>query len=144
MQYELKNGIEYALKGQMETASFIEMNEPTSKHLSLTAPIKQMFFRALRENAEKNAGQEAGKADESEITGDILIQLLYTSSEDVGAFFGYAKELLSYSGLCLLDGEVKLNKLLLDNLSADDMEGLAGAYVANFILASVFATASEK
>ena len=37
----------------------------------------------------------------------------------------------------MIDGEVKVTKPILDEMSNDDLEGMLGEYLANFILRSV-------
>jgi len=141
MEYQLKGNLEYARKGDTAKAMFIQCNEFTAKHLSHTAPIKQMCLRAFNDISEGYSDEQIKQAQEStketETTGSDLMQALYMSNEDVSKFFIYMKELLTSENIAFVDGEVKLTKPIFDNLSQEDVEGVCGEYVMTFILASV-------
>ena len=54
---------------------------------------------------------------------------------ELGSVLLTARELFT-SGLAMVEGEVKLTKPIMDEMSQDDLEAMTGEYLANFTLAS--------
>lgn len=134
--YPLTTGIDYAKGGEQVEGVFIKLIPPSSKQLTHCAMLKQSFIRAITEQAKDAAESDKSESD-VEISGQDIIYLLYGSaSVDMGKILLSAIELFK-SGVALIDGEVKLTKPLLDEMSNDDLEGMLGEYLANFILKSV-------
>ena len=129
VQYELKTPIEYAFKGDMQAASFIELSEPTYQDMTNFMLGKQAFVKGVAQAAESSASEASG--DDMDITGDDVIGFLYTSGIDMAKIFVAVQELVKSSGL--VDGEVKVTTPLMNKLSVKDAEGLMGFYIANFI-----------
>ena len=131
--YELRQGFEYASKGELAQAAFITLKAPTSKNITECAHLKQSFFRAIpKDRPEVEAQEEAAG-----ITGDDIMTLIMMSPEvDLAVVLLTARELFS-SGVALVDGETKVTKPIIDVMSQADLETMTGEYLANFILASV-------
>jgi len=134
VNYTLSTPIEYAYRGEQVEGTFVTMKAPTSRNMSECAALKQAFFRALPQDDTVEA--DAREEGEAEITGEGIMTLI-TMSKDVelATVLVTGRELLT-SGVALVEGEEKLTKPLLDKISQDDLEGMVGEYMANFILAS--------
>lgn len=133
--YELESPFNYAIKGDLQEANFITLLAPSSKHISYCADLKQAFFRALPTDSggEKSEGDAKGIDD---LDGEAIMMLISMSKDvDLKSVLISARELFS-SGLALVDGETKLTKPLIDEMSQDDLENMLGEYYLNFILAS--------
>lgn len=135
--FPLSTKIPYAKDGEEVKGSFIKFTAPSSKQLTQCSMLKQSFIRAVTEQA-KNNPDAANEADDGKkIKGEDIIYLLYGSeSVDMGKILLSAIELFK-SGVAMIEGEAKLTKPLLDEISNDDLEGMLGEYLANFILRSV-------
>lgn len=137
--YRLQRKLPYAKGGQMIEGEFIACTAPSSRNMAECAFLKQAFFRALP----KGEGGEAS-ASEAEITGEGIMMLITISPDvELAQVLITARELLS-SGVAMVDGEQKLTKPLIDAMGPDDLEGLAGDYLANFILASALRRAKPS
>ena len=138
MKYELQSPIEYAHKGNMETASFIEISAPTSKNMSECADLKQAFFQAMpkSDNVEKDDKDDKDEGSLDDLDGESIMMLISMSPNvKLKCVLVSAIELFS-SGIALVDGEEKVTKPILDELTQDDLECMLGEYYLNFILAS--------
>ena len=135
--YELKNPFEYARKGEQEKAQFIELTAPGFKHLQHHAPIQQVFMKAAIEaqSIDVDDDNDSNDSDDSGINGEQAIQLLAVSTCDLASVYEDAKNL--FASLALVDGSERLTKDLMGKMSADDFQGLVGAYIANFIAPSL-------
>lgn len=131
--YELTTPVEYAFKGNMEAGTFIQLNAPTSKVITQCAKLKQAFFRALPKN---QAPVEADGPKDGDVTGEEIMTIITMSPDVELSDVLFAARDLFTSGLALVEGEVKLTRPLMDAVSQDDLEGMTGEYLANFILAS--------
>jgi hypothetical protein len=134
VEYALQEPVQYANKGEMVEAMFVTLNPPTSRNMTECAQLKQAFFRALPKTGEIEA--EASDGGQAELTGEAVMTMITMSPDvELASVLVTGRELLT-SGLALIDGEEKLTKPVLDNMSADDLEGMIGEYLVNFILAS--------
>lgn len=137
IDFPLNKKIPYAKDGEQVKGSFVKMFPPSSKQLTQCAFLKQSFIRAVTEQARNNPNAEKESGDEARIKGQDIIYLLYGSeSVDMAKILLSAIELFK-SGVAMIEGEVKMTKPLLDEMSNDDLEGMLGEYLANFILRSV-------
>ena len=132
--YTLETPLKYAYRGEPMDGEFITLKAPTSRNMAECAALKQAFFRALPQDGAVEA--DTTDTGDAEITGEGVMTLI-TMSKDVelASVLVTGRELLT-SGVALIEGEEKLTKPLLDNISQDDLEGMLGEYLANFILAS--------
>lgn len=138
IRYTLISQFDYSVKGDTVTAEFIELTAPTSKNMYQCADLKQAFFRAISEH-NKTQNSPADSEEDTKIedlTPIELISALYASNTvDMKEILGVSVELFK-SGVAKVDGETKLTKPLIDEMSTDDLEGILGEYLLNFILAS--------
>lgn len=133
--FELEEILEYAKGGEMEEAQMITLFAPTSRVMDHCANLKQAFFRAMPEAKPDQALPD--DISDVEIDGD-QIMLLITASRDVSlaSTLATARELFTSKDIAMVDGEVKLTKPMLEQLSNDELERMLGQYLSNFILAS--------
>lgn len=144
IDYQLETPVPYAFEGNMIEGTFVTLYPPTSKNIVECAQLKQAFFRSLPkdQNTEDVTEDDKSKAEDA-LTGDAIIALLSMSTEvDLGKIMLTARELFS-SGVGKMEGETKLTKPILDKVSFDDLEGMLGAYLVNFILASALRKMKE-
>lgn len=137
MNYELKSStVKYTHQGELQEAEFIQLQAPSFNQLNLHMPIKQAFVKAITEidSGEANESEEA-QSDEG-IKPEGAMQLLYTWSGDLAKLLDDAAKLFC-TKVAMIDGETKMTKPLLEQLSGEDFEGLMGTYVANFIIPSL-------
>ena len=137
-EYTLKVPFEYAYKnGNMQEANFISITAPTIKQIDKFAPIKQAFMAAASEIAANHNTENSDQSgDDVEMSTDQYMLVMYRGSGDMAQVMIYAQELFK-SGVALVDGETKLTQPILDKMSIEDIEGLLGAYIANFIAPSL-------
>lgn len=142
IRYELTKPLEYALKGDLQTASFIELRAPTSRNMTECAALKQAFCRALPDTENATDSDREGK-EVSEITGqDIMGLILRSKDVELITVLLHARKLFSNVGF--IDGEVRLNNLLMDDIDPDDFENMVGEYLARFTLASMLQRMNKK
>lgn len=128
--------LRYAVSGNMEEAQSITLVAPTSKHMVECAQLKQAFFRALPKQSPTSDSAETKNDADTKLTGEAIMGLIAMSPDvELSVVLLTAKELFS-KNIGLIDGEVKLTKPLIDEMSLDDLESMTGEYLANFILAS--------
>jgi hypothetical protein len=134
IEYTLQQPVQYASKGELVEAMFVTLNPPTSRNMTECAQLKQAFFRALPKTGEVEV--DAPEGEQAELTGEAVMTMITMSPDvELASVLVTGRELLT-SGLALIDGEEKLTKPVLDNMSADDLEGMIGEYMVNFTLAS--------
>lgn len=136
--HELIKPFKYTPKGSGTPvdAQFIELREPSVKHLSACATLKQAFMRVI---AKESSGQEevaedADKEDDVPMENRIM-NALYASDTDMKVVLLSAKEL--FKEVAFVDGEKKVTVPMFDSMCIDDIERMTGKYMANFILSSV-------
>lgn len=137
--FPLSTKIAYASvkEGEEVKGSFIKLTPPSSKQLTQCAFLKQSFIRAVTEQSRNNPDAKEDKDSEAKISGQDIIYLLYGSeSVDMAKILLSAIELFK-SGVAMIDGETKVTKPILEEISNDDLEGMLGEYLANFTLRSV-------
>jgi hypothetical protein len=133
---ELSTPFEYALKGEMEKASFITLAAPTFKQIDKIAPIKQAFVSAIADlggGSGEEAKQEPGEVEA--ITGPQVMAILYQSKGNMSQVFLFAQAL--FKEVALVDGEVKLTTPLMEKMDIVDFERMLGEYLANFTAPSL-------
>lgn len=132
----LETPIEYKPEdsGEVEKAYEVTIYAPSSKQLKNTVYLKQCFFRALNSVSDTDAKEKDVDKDKIIEASDVMA-LLYMSDIDMHKFMLSARELFQ-AGVAKIDGKRDFTVPLLDKLSPDDLETLAGEYLINFILAS--------
>ena len=134
VKYILRVPFEYSHKGNQEMASFITLVAPTTRNTDTTSVLYQAFFRAIPDGDDSSGD---AKGDGSTPSGeDIMMMLAYSPKVDLPKVMATAIKLFTSHGVALIDGEVKLNKILMESVSHEDLLGMTGDYMASFILAS--------
>ncbi len=143
VRYTLEKGIAYAHGGESRDATFIEINEPTSKNLAEQAVLRQAMVQAIRAYDPGDNPEPTGQAQEGDdepkdegISAVEVLGILSASPVALGTVYSAAKTVLLSRGICLVDGEEKLTQTLFDKFTARDAEMLIGTFIASFILAS--------
>lgn len=139
-RFDLKrSNLSYSNKGEQEDATFILLKAPTSRHSRQCAFLKQAFFRAVPKEEPKKKDKEFETP-----TGLEMINILAMSQDvDLADVIDVGKDLLS-NGVALVDGDQKLNKLMIDQLHEEDVEEMIGLYMVVFTLASTLERMNEK
>ncbi len=137
----LKHKIDYDYKGEKVEASFVSISPPTVKHIHLTSVLKQAFQVSAVKNNERNKDkyvEEKDDKNDSKTENSDAVAVIYAGGSDINIkeVMLTAKELMT-SGLVLVEGEEKLTKPLCDKLDQEDFEEILGAFLVNFILASL-------
>lgn len=140
-EYELTSQFDVMINGQMEPAISITLKAPSSKNLTECGILKQAFFRALPDTEDV----EDSDANIDDMKGeDILILISMSSDVSLSDVLITAKKLFSSKGIAQINGSTTLTSPLADKLSIDDLEGMLGQYLVNFILASSLKRMKEK
>lgn len=141
--YDLTSPFEYAYKGDVRTASFITLKEPTIKQHTQLCSLENSIFNVYKNVTEfsnksaknKNDSDDDGKDNDKGLDSESVIQVIfYNDAVDVNVIFAQAKELFKIGG-ALVDGEQVLNYPLIDKMSITDFRNIVGEYIANFIKA---------
>lgn len=135
-QYELKQSFQYAAKGDTVDASFVTLMAPNYKQMQHMVPIKQAFTAAIKEIAADVAEPETADQTESTLAASEAIALMYQWTGDLTKVILHAEQLFK-SGVALVDGETKMTTPLMEKMAVEDIEGLLGCYIANFIAPSL-------
>lgn len=139
--------IQYSHKGDMEEGRFVTLKAPTSKNLKECAYLKQSFFRALPQ-VDANTPtqiQASDKKEDDDLDSDGIMTLLAMSKDvDLDKVLLTAAKLFLSPTAALLEGQTQLLQSHIDQLSMDDLEGMTGKYLANFILASALQKMNSK
>ena len=138
IRQELKYPFEYAVKGDMVTASFVTMTAPTFKQLDKFTPIKQAFTAAVTEISESvtTTTESEEKQSDEEMKPAAVMQVMHAWSGNLVGIFLHAEQLFK-SGAAMVDGDLKLTSDLMAKMALSDFEALVGAYIANFIARSL-------
>lgn len=136
--YELKVPFEYPVKGEMTEASFITLFAPHYKSINDFAPIKQAFTTAISELSQSavQAAESLPEDKPEEIGPKSVMHVLYSWSGDTSKVFFHAERLFK-NGAAKVDGENSFTTPMLEKMDIEDVEGLVGTYVANFIAKSL-------
>lgn len=135
--YHLTRKVSYSRGGEQVEGQFVVLYPPTSKHSRECASLKQAFFRAAAPHQEKARSAEKDEKDSGTPTGPEIMAVIAQSPDvDLADVLDVAKKL--FLSLAKLDGEEKITPALLDRISQDDLEGMVGAYLVGFTLASTF------
>lgn len=137
--FELSTPITYAGgDGNAIQAQFITLNPPTPKQLHLTSQLKQAWFRSFPKNQGDDSGSNKDDANALDnLDGDAIMTMISMSSDvELSVVLQLGMELFCQKGIALIDGETPMNRPLIEQLAADDIESMLGEYLINFILAS--------
>lgn len=136
--YDLKESFQYAFKDDMRDATFITLLPPSMKQHSQAAALKQSIIRMVTDavrNADSDGEDDSKiKEEEEKITSAMVVATIYGSKcVEVNVVWEQVKALLK-SGVALIDGEQRLTIPLMEKMSPEDFENMAGEYIANFTL----------
>lgn len=135
--FPLASPFKYAKQGDNVSAQFIVLHAPTSKHSKPCAFLKQAFFRALPDRKEGSTRADVDVEEIKSIDGEDIIMMMSQSRDvDLAEVMEAGKNLFAGTNIAMVDGEVKLNQHMLDNMTQDDFEKMLGEYLVNFTLAS--------
>jgi len=149
INYTLLKPFDYSFSGQIKSAKFVTIKAPTVSNISSVAKLKQGFMRAITGNSQAKenviidtSSNVSGNNDDNEgglddLTGDQILAALSISDVDYARYLETAKTVFTETDLCLIEGEIKFNKVLIKKLCFDDLEGMTGEYLRVFILSSV-------
>lgn len=136
--YTLKHPFEYAIKGDMQSASFLTMTAPTYKQMQHVTPIKQAFMSAINDVSQNvvSEGAEGAQSEDAEaITGRQVVQLMMMWKGDMAKVMMHAEQL--FKGVVMVEGETSLTTPLIAKMHMDDVEQLLGEYIVNFFAPSL-------
>jgi len=131
----LTTEVEYASKGETEKAKMVIIRPPTSRHINECSILKQCFFRAARSFSDGKEKAEKKETNEDDLTAEDVMQMMYSSDIDITEVISAIRKLFK-KGVLFFDGEVVATDPLMEKLSIDDFQTIAGEYLVNFILAS--------
>lgn len=140
-QYDLKRKFNYAKSGESKEASFILLKAPNSTNRKECAQLKQAFFRSLPEPKESTDNKDEDSVDIK--AGDVMVLIARSPNVDYAEFLEIASKLM-ISNVALVDGDTKLTIPIMNQMSNDDVEGMVGEYMVNFILASALTQAKDS
>lgn len=147
VQHTLEEPFEYAHRGEQVTAEFVILKAPTSRHSKECAVLRQAFYVASLQYAERVGGgveKEVKEAEGADLSPSEVLDFISACPDvDLGKVFEVSKKLF-VSGLALLDGEERVTTGLMDKLSQADFEAMVGKYLRNFTLASSLGPTRES
>lgn len=145
-RFVLETPFRYATKGgDQETASWIELRPPTTRHSRECAALKQAFLRAsnsLEESSGTPTEIESDKKSEGPSGMGLVTVIAMSTVVDLPDVLEVARKLFS-NGVAWVEGEMKLTAKLIEGMSQDDFERMLGEYLVNFTLASTLAQAKK-
>ena len=135
--YKVKKHFEYTLKGQLQSCEFIELLEPTGRHIAEVAPVKKALMQCLvklstDESIPDKTEEAKDRMDEDD--ADMLMAMLEVHYEgDLTPVIMCVTSMLTAGKLGLIDGEEPLKKKHIEELSIEDTYGLVGAFMVAFM-----------
>lgn len=144
--YILEKQFQYAFKGDMVSASFITLKEPTAKVTKNCGALKQAFFRAMQERAGDAdvSSEDSGNSVMEIQPDDVLMIMSMSNNVDMSELYDNAKDLFMISSVAMIEGETKIGPAIMDKISLVDLDGMIGSYLVNFTLASSLRKMQER
>ena len=144
IQYPLLVPFEYAsTEGEAPMAKHILLIAPSSRFLRDCAHLKQAFFRAMPKGDEIPEAPTAEKKESAKIKGEDILMVMAASDVDLGEVYDTIRNLF-VKGCAKIDSDIPMNVELMKKVSMEDMEGMAGAFLENFILRSALARMNQS
>lgn len=140
IEYKLENPFEYAHKGSMTDAGFIELRSPTVDNIANVSKLKQGFMQAISDSSNQelvNNEKDSKEASAVEFTGPQIMMALSMSNIDYSEYMLTARKVFIGSGVARINGDCIVTKELINKMSVEDLEAMTGEYLNNFILTSV-------
>ena len=153
-----------AKDGQAIDARNITLYAPSVRSLRIVAPVKQAFMKAMMSNAgdtqltedekkkvkaaraERKKAKKAKKTpntvpkkepEDDAMDAETILTIMMASSDiDYADCLACVIEILKAEELALIDGEARVTDSFLDQLPLEELENIAGEYLANFITPS--------
>ncbi len=150
--------------GPAQDARNITLYAPSVRSLRIVAPVKQAFMKAMMSSAgdnelsedekkkvkaarkkrkdSKKAKKTANTVPKNEPGEDamdaetILTVIMASNDIDYADFLESVVEILKTFELARIDGEAQVTDSFLDQLPLEELENIAGEYLANFITPS--------
>jgi len=140
IKYDLESKFEYAQKGSMSDAEFIELRSPTVDNIANIAKLKQGFIQAISDSSNQelvDSEKDSKGTDVVEFTGPQIMMALSMSSIDYSEYMLTARKVFVGSGVARINGDCIMTKELINKMSVEDLEAMTGEYLKDFILTSV-------
>jgi hypothetical protein len=132
VRYVLTTPVTYAHKGNQEQATFVELTAPAARNSKECAALKQAFWKSIDTDAEGSS-----EAEPTNVTPeDVVTMIAMSRDSDLADALEVAKRLFTKGKVANLDGEAPLTSPVIENMAMEDLEGMFGTYMVNFILAS--------
>lgn len=151
--YTLSTPIKYQdiKSGMLSDCPFFELYAPTAKLLSYSIALKQGYFNVItslskiysKEDVDKKISNLESKDKPNVIDSKGAVMMLYMSDIHLSKYIDSFLTMATMGILRLPNGEPPTLDLL-KSLPLDDIEGLLGTYLANFIIGSLFQPQSKK
>lgn len=140
--YELKTPLGYQDGGSNVEAKVVVLTAPAGKEKKYSMRLKAGVMRASQMAAKQMEGRvraEPKKGDEDlKLDGSALVQMFYmVEGFEYEEYYDNFGKLLC-TGVCVFEGSDKtMTPAYLETLTQDDLEGILGVYLENFILPSL-------
>ena len=137
--FKLTEEVSYASKGDFKKTDHLLLKAPKVRQMPLVSALKEVITKSFVAQTYKASADPQGAIDAQEavITGDALMVVIMGSGSAEEHFYNdFCRifEKLMLTGVCTLDGEVKMNENTFSEISIDDLESLMGEYTLNFLL----------
>lgn len=131
--FDLSTPINYHSEGQQKPAKKLTFCAPSNKHRKQCLTIKNDFMNIIK--SIKSDGKSE-KEDSGKISSRDFVNVFLTSSDQVHSSFDAFEEMM-ISGICKVDVNEDMTRLLVEQMSIDDFEGCFGEYCKIFLLSSL-------
>ena len=141
--YVLSTKMKYGAGGELVEAQFISFKPPTPRHISNLAPLRSEVLRAVQWAQEQSSDsssvevQDVADSDAEIGHKEMMMTIEMAPSVDAAVAILHVQEMLTTGKLGLIDGETPLTKPLMDEMSIEDLYGVTGQFIVNFIIPSL-------
>jgi hypothetical protein len=143
-RYMLVGELDYAFKGNMEKAQFIDLSMPSAKFLTNLAPIRCEVMKAIQWSQEQNSVTQQSSTQDSESEEDsgldpvaMITTLELAKGVDIVKVLLNVKAIIISKGMAKIDGEINLNNSVYDKMSLKDIYGITGKFIVDFTIPSL-------
>lgn len=148
VDFDLSQPLKIGKNGQFEDCFKLILTAPSVDAVPLCRKLKQLVFSGLaksqRPDAKESTEASPKNNEKAELTPEQFMMTVYANVTDINEFFEVFKKLCS-RGAVKADGLSEgLTFHLFDQLDPDEQEKLAGEYMLNFLLGSIFQTPTKK
>lgn len=138
-EFELTQAIPFHNGGELAHSKKLLLKAPANIHRINTTKLKQGFMKAIMgmQNKKSSSKVKEAESNDSGFDAKVILMLLLASDIDFCEYIDHFKNLIcSDPSLCLVNGNIALNKHMFDQINPDDCEMLLGKYIENFTLSS--------